>query len=95
MNGLFADEGFNYKINQNDFTFYIKDDFYKIFIETKINEIEDNLKEILAADYSFTIDSFDNMNNNISKTENQKEEKKTEDYSEKLMEIFGNELIIE
>ncbi|WP_262122195.1 DNA polymerase III subunit gamma/tau [Anaerococcus sp. Marseille-Q5996] len=95
MNGLFADEGFNYNINQNNFIFYIKDDFYKIFIETKINEIEANLKEILAADYSFTIDSFDNMNNNISKTENQIEEKKTEDHSEKLMEIFGNELIIE
>ena len=95
MNGLFADEGFNYNINQNNFIFYIKDDFYKIFIETKINEIESNLKEILAADYSFTIDSFDNMNNNISKTEIQEEEKKTEDYSEKLMEIFGNELIIE
>ncbi|WP_394023425.1 DNA polymerase III subunit gamma/tau [Anaerococcus martiniensis] len=95
MNGLFADEGFNYNINQNNFIFYIKDDFYKIFIETKINEIEANLKEILAADYSFTIDSFDNMNNNISKTEIQEEEKKTEDYSEKLMEIFGNELIIE
>lgn len=95
MNGLFADEGFNYNINQNNFIFYIKDDFYKIFIETKINEIEANLKEILAADYSFTIDSFDNMNNNISKTEIQEEEKKTEDHSEKLMEIFGNELIIE
>ena len=95
MNGLFADEGFNYNINQNNFIFYIKDDFYKIFIETKINEIESNLKEILAADYSFTIDSFDNMNNNISKTEIQEEEKKTEDHSEKLMEIFGNELIIE
>ena len=76
MNGLFADEGFNYNINQNNFIFYIKDDFYKIFIETKINEIEANLKEILAADYSFTIDSFDNMNNNISKTEIQEEEKK-------------------
>lgn len=95
MNGLFADEGFNYNINQNNFIFYIKDDFYKIFIETKINEIEANLKEILAADYSFTIDSFDNMNNNISKTEIQEEEKKPEDYSEKLMKIFGNELIIE
>ena len=95
MNGLFADEGFNYNINQNNFIFYIKDDFYKIFIETKINEIEANLKEILAADYSFTIDSFDNMNNNISKTEIQEEEKKTVDHSEKLMEIFGNELIIE
>lgn len=95
MNGLFADEGFNYNINQNNFIFYIKDDFYKIFIETKISEIEANLKEILTSDYSFTIDSFDNMNNNISKTEIQEEEKKTEDHSEKLMEIFGNELIIE
>ena len=95
MNGLFADEGFNYRINKNDFIFYIKDDFYKIFIETKINEIEANLKEILSADYSFTIDSFDNMNNNISKTETQEEEKKTEDYSEKLIEIFGDEIIIE
>lgn len=101
INGLFADEGFNYRIDNNKFTLYIKEDFYNFFIESKIDDIEVNLKEILKADYKFAIDSYDNMNNNISNVENKKKEeveiKKEEkkDYSSKLLDIFGDELIIE
>ena len=101
INGLFADEGFNYRIDNNKFTLYIKEDFYNFFIESKIDDIEVNLKEILKADYKFAIDSYDNIDNNISNVENKKKEeveiKKEEnkDYSSKLLDIFGDELIIE
>lgn len=101
INGLFTDEGFNYRISNNNFTLYIKEDFYNFFIVSKIDDIEKNLKDILKADYKFTIDSYDNMNNNISNVEDKKKEeieiKKEEnkDYSNKLLDIFGDELIIE
>ena len=101
INGLFTDEGFNYRIDNNKFTLYIKEDFYNFFIESKIDDIEVNLKEILKADYKFAIDSYDNMNNNISNVENKKKEKveikkeEKKDYSSKLLDIFGDELIIE
>lgn len=98
LNGLFADEGFNYRINENIFTLYIKEDFYVLFIESKIDGINANLKEMLKADYEFAIDSYENMNNNISNAPKQKKEKNeqvSKDNSSKLREIFGDELIIE
>lgn len=98
LNGLFADEGFNYRINENIFTLYIKEDFYVLFIESKIDDINANLKEMLKADYEFAIDSYENMNNNISNAPKQKKEKNeqvSKDNSSKLREIFGDELIIE
>ncbi|MFO3716297.1 DNA polymerase III subunit gamma/tau [Anaerococcus cruorum] len=101
INGLFTDEGFNYRIENNSFILYIKEDFYNFFIVSKIGDIEKNLKDILKTDYKFTIDSYDNMNNNISNVEDKKKEeieiKKEEckDYSNKLLDIFGDELIIE
>lgn len=98
LNGLFADEGFNYRINENIFTLYIKEDFYVLFIESKIDDINANLKEMLKADCEFAIDSYENMNNNISNAPKQKKEKNeqvSKDNSSKLREIFGDELIIE
>lgn len=98
LNGLFSDEGFNYRINENIFTLYIKEDFYVLFIESKIDDINANLKEMLKADYEFAIDSYENMNNNISNAPKQKKEKNeqvSKDNSSKLREIFGDELIIE
>lgn len=98
LNGLFSDEGFNYRINENIFTLYIKEDFYVLFIESKIDDISANLKEMLKADYEFAIDSYENMNNNISNAPKQKKEKNeqvSKDNSSKLREIFGDELIIE
>lgn len=98
LNGLFSDEGFNYRINENIFTLYIKEDFYVLFIESKIDDISANLKEMLKADYEFAIDSYENMNNNISNVPKQKKEKNeqvSKDNSSKLREIFGDELIIE
>ena len=53
---------------------------------------------MLKADYEFAIDSYENMNNNISNAPKQKKEKNeqvSKDNSSKLREIFGDELIIE
>jgi len=99
LNGLFAEEGFNYKVTDKDFIIYIEDEFYKIFIETKLGDIENNLRNILKTNYNLYVDSYENMNNNIDK--DQKIEKKEEDNdpkideADKLKKIFGDDLIIE
>ncbi|WP_297280614.1 DNA polymerase III subunit gamma/tau [uncultured Anaerococcus sp.] len=96
LNGLFAEEGFNYKISNDKFVIYIKDDFYKIFIETKLGDIESNLRSILKRDYNFYVDSYENMNHNIDKKEKKTvEENPQTDNSGKLREVFGDDLIIE
>lgn len=99
LNGLFAEEGFNYRIINKDFIIYVKDEFYKIFIETKLGNIENNLRSILRANYNLYVDSYDNMDNNIDKDETIKEAEENKnpkvDESDKLREIFGDELIIE
>ncbi|MDU2565504.1 MAG: DNA polymerase III subunit gamma/tau [Anaerococcus sp.] len=99
LNGLFAEEGFNYRIINKDFIIYVKDEFYKIFIETKLGNIENNLRSILRANYNLYVDSYDNMDNNIDKDETIKEAEENKnpkvDETDKLIEIFGDELIIE
>lgn len=99
LNGLFAEEGFNYRIINKDFIIYVKDEFYKIFIETKLGNIENNLRSILRANYNLYVDSYDNIDNNIDKDETIKEAEENKnpkvDETDKLREIFGDELIIE
>lgn len=99
LNGLFAEEGFNYRIINKDFIIYVKDEFYKIFIETKLGNIENNLRSILRANYNLYVDSYDNIDNNIDKGETIKEAEENKnpkvDETDKLREIFGDELIIE
>ncbi|MDU1828627.1 DNA polymerase III subunit gamma/tau [Anaerococcus sp.] len=99
LNGLFAEEGFNYRIINKDFIIYVKDEFYKIFIETKLGNIENKLRSILRANYNLYVDSYDNIDNNIDKDETIKEAEENKnpkvDETDKLREIFGDELIIE
>ena len=101
INGLFAEEGFNYKIVNGNFTLYVKDDFYKIFIETKLGDIENNLRNILKVNYNFFVDSYENMNHNIDKPQEDKKKEDEEkssskvDNSDKLRDVFGEDLIIE
>lgn len=99
LNGLFAEEGFNYRIINKDFIIYVKDEFYKIFIETKLGNIENKLRSILRANYNLYVDSYDNIDNNIDKDETIKEAEENKnpkvDEIDKLREIFGDELIIE
>lgn len=87
LNTLFKDEGFNFNYIGEDFTLIIKDEFYRIFIETKINEIGDNLSEILKKNVNFSLLTGDIEENtelkiNSSETVN------------KLKNIFNDELII-
>ena len=94
LNGLFADEGFNYKNKEDDFIIYIKKDFYKGFIENKIDPIEESLREILGKRKNLKLESFDKMNNNTSTEETKNKEAEIDNLS-RLKEIFGQELIIE
>ena len=94
LNGLFADEGFNYKNKEDDFIIFIKKDFYKGFIENKIDPIEEALSEILGKRKKLKLESFDKMNNNTSKTQTKNEKSEIDNLS-RLKEIFGEELIIE
>lgn len=88
---LFNNEGFNYKIKENEFILLCNDDYYKIFIETKIDDIERNLMSILGRAYKFSLDRIDKLDNN----DNIEESKENNDHSDKLREVFGDELIIE
>lgn len=88
---LFNNEGFNYKIKENEFIMLCNDNYYKIFIETKIDDIERNLMSILGRAYKFSLDRIENLDNNNTIEES----KENNDHSEKLKEVFGDELIIE
>lgn len=94
LNGLFNEEGFNYDIKDDDFIMYINEDFYTIFIVTKLDEINENINNILGKTYNFQVE-------NGVKEDNTKVETKEEidqglvDNSDKLKEVFGDDLIIE
>lgn len=87
LNTLFKDEGFNYEYIGDDFRLLIKDEFYRIFIETKLDEISAKLSTILNKEINFHLI-----------TGEKKEEKSSNDDTsqtiKKLKETFGDELII-
>lgn len=89
LNTLFKDEGFNYKLTEDDFTLIIKDEFYRIFIETKVDEISEKLSSILKKDINFSL-----VTGEIKKTEKPEFNNKTNDTINKLKNIFADELII-
>lgn len=89
LNTLFKDEGFNYEYIEDDFILIIKDEFYRIFIETKVDEISEKLSSILKKDINFSLVTGD-----IKKTEKPEFNNKTTDIINKLKNIFADELII-
>lgn len=89
LNTLFKDEGFNYKLTEDDFTLIIKDEFYRIFIETKVDEISEKLSSILKRDINFSL-----VTGEIKKTEKPELKNNTTDTINKLKNIFNDELII-
>ena len=89
LNTLFKDEGFNYKLIEDDFTLVIKDEFYRIFIETKVDEISEKLSSILKRDINFSL-----ITDDIKKTDKPEFNNKTNDTINKLKNIFADELII-
>ncbi|WP_296126346.1 DNA polymerase III subunit gamma/tau [uncultured Anaerococcus sp.] len=85
---LFNQEGLNYLYTGDELILNIKDEFYYIFIDSKKEEIEEKLKDLLEKDISFKLDVVSNHEDKISQADNQ--DKKIE----KLQNIFNNELII-
>ena len=89
LNTLFKDEGFNYEYIEDDFTLLIKDEFYRIFIETKVDEISEKLSSILKKDINFSL-----VTGEIKKTEKPELKNNTTDTINKLKNIFADELIL-
>ena len=87
LNTLFKDEGFNFNYIGEDFTLIIKDEFYRIFIETKIDEIGENLSEIFKKNVNFSLLTGDIEENSKLKTN-------SSETVNKLKNIFDDELII-
>lgn len=64
---MFESDGFNYIYKKGNFTLYLKDDFYGIFIQTKTEDIRGQLNEILDEDLVFSIDNYSNIEKNKEK----------------------------
>lgn len=64
---MFESDGFNYIYKKGNFTLYLKDDFYGIFIQTKTEDIRSRLNEILDEDLVFSIDNYSNIEKNKEK----------------------------
>lgn len=64
---MFESDGFNYTYKKGNFTLYLKDDFYGIFIQTKTEDIRSQLNEILDEDLVFSIDNYSNIEKNKEK----------------------------
>ncbi len=95
LNTLFNDEGFNYSYDGNNFTLIIKDEFYRIFIETKTDEIGQNLTYILKNETNFSLVTGEFEKKNSEKNIiNDDSITKNNDTINKLKEIFADDLII-
>ncbi|WP_296114979.1 DNA polymerase III subunit gamma/tau [uncultured Anaerococcus sp.] len=92
LNNLFKDEGFNYIYKPKLFKLLIRDDFYAIFIETKAEDIEEKLKEILKEDVEFLLETGDFEEEGMESSK--PETRKTKENIDKLREVFDDDLII-
>ena len=90
---FFRDQGLQYKIDGNKFILAADKEFYRFILEKKTDDIERNLMEILNGAYIFTIARSEDLNHNDSKKD-KKIEKKT-DNSQRLLDVFGEDLVIE
>ena len=90
---FFRDQGLQYKIDGNKFILAADKEFYRFILEKKTDDIERNLMEILNGAYIFTIARSEDLNHNDNKNDT-KEEKKT-DNSQRLLDVFGEDLVIE
>ena len=90
---FFRDQGLQYKIDGNKFILAADKEFYRFILEKKTDDIERNLMEILNGAYIFTIARSEDLNHNDNKKDT-KIEKKT-DNSQRLLDVFGEDLVIE
>lgn len=95
FNEFFRDEGLNYNIIENKFIMAVDNDFYSLILNKKIDDIERNLIEILNKAYIFTIARSEDLNHNDNNSKNDINEEKKTNNSQRLLDVFGEDLVIE
>ena len=92
---FFRDQGLQYKIDGNKFILAADKEFYKFILEKKTDDIERNLMEILNGAYIFTIARSEDLNHNDNNSKNDTKEENNTENSQRLLDVFGEDLIIE
>lgn len=92
---FFRDQGLQYKIDGNKFILAADKEFYRFILEKKTDDIERNLMEILNGAYIFTIARSEDLNHNDNNSKNDTKEEKKTDNSQRLLDVFGEDLVIE
>lgn len=92
---FFRDQGLQYKIDGNKFILAADKEFYKFILEKKTDDIERNLMEILNGAYIFTIARSEDLNHNDNNSKNDTKEENNTENSQKLLDVFGEDLVIE
>ena len=92
---FFRDQGLQYKIDGNKFILAADKEFYRFILEKKTDDIERNLMEILNGAYIFTIARSEDLNHNDNNGKNDTKEEKKTDNSQRLLDVFGEDLVIE
>lgn len=92
---FFRDQGLQYKIDGNKFILAADKEFYRFILEKKTDDIERNLMELLNGAYIFTIARSEDLNHNDNNSKNGTKEEKKTDNSQRLLGVFGEDLIIE
>lgn len=92
---FFRDQGLQYKIDGNRFILAADKEFYRFILEKKTDDIERNLMEILNGAYIFTIARSEDLNHNDNNSKNDTKEEKKTDNSQRLLDVFGEDLVIE
>lgn len=92
---FFRDQGLQYKIDGNKFILAADKKFYRFILEKKTDDIERNLMEILNGAYIFTIARSEDLNHNDNNSKNDTKEEKKTDNSQRLLDVFGEDLVIE
>lgn len=92
---FFRDQGLQYKIDGNKFILAADKEFYRFILEKKTDDIERNLMEILNGAYIFTIARSEDLNHNDNNSKNDTKEENNTENSQRLLDVFGEDLIIE
>ena len=92
---FFRDQGLQYKIDGNKFILAADKEFYKFILEKKTDDIERNLMEILNGAYIFTIARSEDLNHNDNNSKNDTKEENNTENSQRLLDVFGEDLVIE
>ena len=64
---MFDSDGFYYTYKPGEFILYLKDDFYRIFVQTKTEEIGKSLGEIFSREISFSLGDYKDLEKSSQK----------------------------